>query len=37
MDPTALVYLMDKQGNFAGSFNLSQSPDDAARELAKAL
>ena len=37
MDHTALVYLMDKQGNFAGSFNLSQSPDDAARELAKAL
>ena len=37
MDHTALVYLMDRTGEFAGSFNLSQSPADAARAFKKAL
>jgi protein SCO1 len=33
MDHTALVYLMDKHGNFARAFNLQQPPEQAAREL----
>lgn len=34
MDHTALVYRMDSAGNFVGSLNLSQPPQDAAREIA---
>ena len=34
MDHTALVYLMDKNGRFASSFNTMQTPEAAARELA---
>ena len=37
MDHSAIVYLMDKQGRFVSSFNLQQSPDDAAKQLAKYL
>jgi protein SCO1/2 len=37
MDHTALVYLMDKRGNFARAFNLQQPPEQAARELAFTL
>ena len=33
MDHTALVYLMDKRGNFARAFNLQQPPEQAAHEL----
>ena len=35
MDHTSLVYLMDARGRFAGSFNTSLPPDEAARELNK--
>lgn len=35
MDHTALVYLMDKQGNFIASFNTAQSPEEGAKELAR--
>lgn len=35
MDHTALVYLMDKNGQFASSFDSSQPPEAAARELAR--
>ena len=37
MDHAALVYLMDRSGNFAGSFNLSQPVDAALRDLKAAL
>ena len=37
MDHTALVYLMDKAGNFAGSLNLAQPVDAALRDLKAAL
>jgi protein SCO1/2 len=37
MDHTALVYLMDKHGNFAQALNLQQPPEQAARELALAF
>ena len=37
MDHSAIVYLMDKQGRFVSSFNLQQSPEDAAKQLAKYL
>ena len=33
MEHTALVYLMDKDGRFAGSFNLDRPPSDAAQDL----
>jgi protein SCO1/2 len=33
MDHTALVYLMDKQGQFVAPFNLKRSPADAAADL----
>jgi protein SCO1/2 len=33
MDHTAVVYLMDKDGNFVAPFNLKRTPDDAAAEL----
>jgi protein SCO1/2 len=33
MEHTALVYLMDKDGRFVGSFNLKRPPEEAAKEL----
>jgi protein SCO1/2 len=33
MDHTAIVYLMDKQGNFVAPFNLKRRPEDSAAEL----
>ena len=33
MEHTALVYLMDKEGRFVGSFDLSRGPAKAAQEL----
>ena len=32
-DHTALVYLMDKSGRFAGSVNIDRKPDEAAAQL----
>ena len=37
MDHTALVYLMDKRGNFVGSFNVKRQPQEAAKELNRYL
>lgn len=37
MDHTAIVYLMDRKGQFIGSFNTERSPEDAARELLRHL
>jgi protein SCO1/2 len=37
MDHTALVYLMDKRGNFVGSFNVKRPPQEAAKELDRYL
>ena len=37
MDHTALVYLMDAQGQFISSFNTDLSPEAAARDLAAFL
>lgn len=37
MDHTALVYLMDKSGNFVGAFNIEQPPAEAAREWLRHL
>jgi protein SCO1/2 len=37
MDHTALVYLMDKRGNFVGSFNVKRTPQEAAKELNRYL
>jgi protein SCO1/2 len=33
MDHTSIVYLMDKDGNFASTFNLNRPPKVAAAEL----
>jgi protein SCO1/2 len=33
VDHTGVVYLMDKRGKFVSAFNLSRSPQQAAREL----
>lgn len=33
MDHTAIVYLMDKRGQFVGTFNIERPPAEAAREL----
>jgi protein SCO1 len=33
VDHTGVVYLMDKRGRFAGTFNLQRPPQQAAREL----
>jgi protein SCO1/2 len=33
MDHTALIYLMDRDGNFVSPFNLHRSPDAAAADL----
>ncbi len=32
-DHTALVYLMDRNGRFAGSFKLDRKPEDSAAQL----
>lgn len=37
MEHTALVYLMDKDDRFVGSFNLSRPPAEAAADLIKRL
>jgi len=37
MDHTALVYLMDKQGQFVRPFNIKQRPEEAAADLRKFL
>jgi protein SCO1 len=37
MDHTALVYLMDKRGNFVGSFNVKRPPQEAVKELGRYL
>jgi protein SCO1/2 len=37
MDHTAIVYLMDKRGQFVGTFNVERPPAEAARELLKHL
>jgi protein SCO1 len=37
MEHTALVYLMDGDDRFVGSFNLARSPEAAAADLAKRL
>jgi len=37
MDHTAIVYLMDRKGQFIGSFNTERSPKDSARELLRHL
>lgn len=37
MDHTAIVYLMDKEGNFVAPFNLKRRPEDAAAELRRYL
>jgi protein SCO1 len=37
MEHTALVYLMDKNGRFIGSFNLNRPPAEAAQELLRHL
>jgi len=37
MEHTAVVYLMDKRGEFVGSFNLNRPPAEAAQELLRQL
>ncbi|HEY7384308.1 MAG TPA: SCO family protein [Beijerinckiaceae bacterium] len=37
MEHTALVYLMDRRGNFVGSFNLNRAPGDAAQDILRQL
>jgi protein SCO1 len=37
MDHTAVVYIMDKEGNFAAPLNLKRPPEEAANELRKYL
>jgi protein SCO1 len=37
MDHTALVYLMDKSGRFAGAFNLKRPPAEAAADFRRYL
>jgi protein SCO1/2 len=37
MDHTALIYLMDKTGNFVAPFNLKQPPEKAAADLKRYL
>lgn len=37
MDHTAIVYLMDKRGQFVGAFNVERPPAEAARELLRHL
>ncbi len=37
MDHTAIVYLMDRRGQFVGAFNVERAPAEAARELLRHL
>jgi protein SCO1/2 len=37
MDHTAIIYLMDRKGQFVGSFNLERPPAEAARDLLRHL
>ncbi|MGX7742156.1 SCO family protein [Rhodopseudomonas parapalustris] len=37
MDHTALIYLMDKFGNFVAPFNIKRKPEDAAADLKRYL
>lgn len=37
MDHSSIIYLMDKQGRFVGSFNINRPPQDAAAELKRFL
>jgi protein SCO1/2 len=37
MDHTALIYLMDRNGNFVSPFNLNRSPEAAAADLKRYL
>ena len=37
MDHTALIYLMDRNGQFVSPFNLKRSPEEAATDLKKYL
>ena len=37
MDHTALVYLMDRDGNFVAPFNLKRTPEEAATDLKRHL
>ena len=37
MDHTALVYLMDRDGNFVAPFNMKRKPEEAAAELKRHL
>ncbi|HEX2652203.1 MAG TPA: SCO family protein [Xanthobacteraceae bacterium] len=37
MDHTALVYLMDKEGNFIAPFNLKRRPEESAADLRRYL
>jgi protein SCO1 len=37
MDHTALVYLMDRNGNFVSPFNLKRTPEEAAADLKRYL
>ncbi|MGL4441169.1 MAG: SCO family protein [Bosea sp. (in: a-proteobacteria)] len=37
MDHTAIVYLMDKRGQFVGTFNVERPPAEAAKELLRLM
>jgi protein SCO1/2 len=37
MDHTALIYLMDKNGQFVSPFNLKRTPEEAAKDLKRYL
>jgi protein SCO1/2 len=37
MDHTALIYLMDRNGNFVAPFNLKRTPEEAAKDLKRYL
>jgi protein SCO1/2 len=37
MDHTAIVYLMDKNGQFVAPFSLKRRPEDAAADLRRYL
>ncbi len=37
MDHTAIVYLMDRKGQFVGAFNIERPPQEAAKELLRYL
>ena len=37
MDHTALIYLMDREGNFVSPFNLKRTPEEAAKDLKRYL